>query len=34
MDAIAGAAGQLLDFQSSIEKEMEAELLLGRDLNL
>tara|TARA_Y100000114_G_C11763068_1_gene331062 strand:- start:4200 stop:6257 length:2058 start_codon:yes stop_codon:yes gene_type:complete len=34
MDAIAGAAGQLLDFQTSIEKEMEAELLLGRNLNL
>ena len=31
---IAGAAGQLLDFESSIEKELQAELLIGRDLNL
>ena len=34
MDSIAGIAGQLLDFESSITKELEAELLLGRDLNL
>ena len=31
---IAGAAGTLLDFESSIQKELEAELLIGRDLNL
>lgn len=31
---ITGIAGQLLDFESSITKELEAELLLGRDLNL
>lgn len=31
---IADAAGQLLDFESSIEKELQAELLIGRDLNL
>lgn len=34
MSAIAGSAGQLLDFESSIQKELEAELLIGRDLNL
>ena len=34
MDAISGAAGQLLDFEESIAKELEAELLIGRDLNL
>lgn len=34
MGTIAGAAGQLLDFESSIQKELEAELLIGRDLNL
>lgn len=31
---IADAAGTLLDFESSIQKELEAELLIGRDLNL
>lgn len=31
---IAGIAGQLLDFESSITKELEAELLIGKDLNL
>lgn len=31
---IANAAGTLLDFESSIQKELEAELLIGRDLNL
>jgi len=31
---MAQASGTLLDFESSIQKEMEAELLLGRDLNL
>ena len=34
MSEISGIAGQLLDFESSITKELEAELLLGRDLNL
>ena len=34
MSAIAGSAGQLLDFESSIQKELEAELMIGRDLNL
>mgnify|MGYP000843844882 CR=1 FL=1 len=34
MSAIAGIAGQLLDFESSITKELEAELLIGKDLNL
>ena len=34
MDAMASAAGQLLDFEESIQKELEAELLIGRDLNL
>lgn len=34
MDAITGAAGQLLNFEESIAKELEAELLIGRDLNL
>lgn len=34
MSAVAGSAGQLLDFESSIQKELEAELLIGRDLNL
>lgn len=34
MEAVAGAAGTLLDFEDSIAKELEAELLLGRDLNL
>lgn len=31
---IAEAAGTLLDFESSIEKELQAELLIGKDLNL
>jgi len=31
---IADAADQLLDFESSIQKELEAELLIGKDLNL
>jgi len=31
---IVGIAGQLLDFESSITKELEAELLIGKDLNL
>ena len=34
MAAVAGSAGQLLDFESSITKELEAEMLIGRDLNL
>ena len=34
MEAISNSAGQLLDFESSIEKELQAELLLGRDINL
>ncbi len=34
MGTIAAAGKQLLDFESSISKEMEAELLLGRDINL
>ena len=34
MDAISSAAGQLLNFEESIAKELEAELLIGRDLNL
>ena len=34
MSAVAGSAGQLLDFESSITKELEAEMLIGRDLNL
>ena len=34
MDSISASAGQLLDFESSIEKELQAELLLGRDINL
>ena len=34
MDAIAGAADTLLNFEESIQKELEAELLIGRDLNL
>ncbi len=34
MESIASAAGQLLDFESSIQAELEAELLIGRDLNL
>ena len=34
MEAINGAADQLLDFEQSIRAEMKAEALLGRDLNL
>jgi hypothetical protein len=34
MDTIAAAGKQLLDFESSITKELEAELMLGRNLNL
>ena len=34
MGTIAAAGKQLLDFESSITKEMEAEMLLGRDINL
>lgn len=34
MSKVEGIANSLLDFESSIEKEMEAELMLGRDLNL
>ena len=34
MSTVAGSAGQLLDFESSIQKELEAELMIGRDLNL
>lgn len=34
MSDVAGIAGQLLDFESSIEKELQAELMIGRDLNL
>ena len=33
MEAINGAADQLLDFEQSIRAEMKAEALLGRDLN-
>ncbi len=34
MAAVAGSAGQLLDFESSIQNELAAELMIGRDLNL
>ena len=34
MSAVSNAAGRLLDFESSIAAEMEAELLIGRNLNL
>ena len=34
LDDIAGASKALLDFESSIRSELEAELLIGRDLNL
>ena len=34
MDQITSAAESTLDFESSIQKEMEAELLLGKNLNL
>ncbi len=34
LDQLDGIAGSLLDFEQSIANELEAELLLGRDLNL
>lgn len=34
MSAVASSASQLLDFESSIQNELQAELLIGRDLNL
>ena len=34
LDAIAGSSKALLDFQSNIEAELEAELLTGKQLNL
>ena len=34
MASIEGIASGLLDFESSIASELEAELLLGKDLNL
>ena len=34
LDDIVGASKALLDFESSIRSELEAELLIGRDLNL
>ena len=34
LEGMEGASSNLLDFQSSIENEMKAELLLGRNLNL
>ena len=34
MSQIEGIANSLLNFESSIEKELEAELLLGKDINL
>ena len=34
LDTVAGIAESLLDFESSIEKQMEASVLLGRQLNL
>ena len=34
MEAVGSAAGNLLNFEESITKELEAELLIGRDLNL
>ena len=34
LSTVAGIAENLLDFESSIEKEMEASMLLGRQLNL
>ena len=33
-ESIAGAAESLLDFEGSIEKQMEASVLLGREINL
>lgn len=34
MGTVAASAGQLLDFEQSIQNELQAELLIGRDLNL
>ena len=34
LDTVAGIAESLLDFESSIEKQLEAQVLLGRSLNL
>ena len=34
MSAVAGISESLLDFESSIEKQMEASMLLGRQINL
>jgi len=34
LDDVASAGNALLDFESSITKELEAELLIGRDINL
>tara|TARA_R110001592_G_scaffold5457_1_gene30039 strand:+ start:1080 stop:3968 length:2889 start_codon:yes stop_codon:yes gene_type:complete len=34
LSTVASAAGQLLDFESSIEAELTAELMLGRSINL
>jgi hypothetical protein len=34
LEAVANAGRQMLDFESSINKEMEAELMTGRQLNL
>ena len=34
LDTVAGIAESLLDFESSIEKQMEAQVILGRGLNL
>jgi len=34
MDRVEGIASSLLDFESSIQAELEAELLLGKDINL
>ena len=34
LEDTAGIAGNLLDFESSITKELQAELLIGKDLNL
>ena len=33
MDAVASTAESLLDFETSIEKQMEASMLLGRQIN-
>ena len=34
LDKVDAIAGSLLDFESSIENELQAELLLGKDINL